>query len=68
LVGEKSGLTYALGETVTVELVEADVATGSLAFTIIGEGGHRAERKSGKGRPPRRRTSRKAKGRRKRGK
>ena len=36
LVGEKSGMTYALGETVTVELAEADVATGSLAFTIIG--------------------------------
>jgi ribonuclease R len=69
LVGEKSGMTYALGETVTVELVEADVATGSLAFTIIGENGQKTERTTGKGRPPRRRrTSRKAKGQRKRGK
>jgi ribonuclease R len=69
LVGEKSGMTYALGETVTVELVEADVATGSLAFTIIGENGQKTEGTTGKGRPPRRRrTSRKAKGQRKRGK
>ncbi len=69
LVGEKSGMTYVLGETVTVELAEADVATGSLAFTIIGENGQKTERTTGKGRPPRRRrTSRKAKGQRKRGK
>ncbi len=69
LVGEQSGLTYALGETVTVELVEADVATGSLAFAIIGENRPTAGKKTAKGRPSRRRrTSRKAKARRKRGK
>jgi ribonuclease R len=38
LVGRKSGGTYTLGEPVTVELMEADVATGSLSFTLI-EGG-----------------------------
>ncbi len=68
LVGEKSGLTFALGETVTVELMEADVATGSLAFAIVGSG-EKTEKKPGRGRPPRRRgSSRKTRGRRKRGK
>ena len=38
LVGRNTGMTFTLGEPVTVELAEADVATGSLAFALI-EGG-----------------------------
>jgi ribonuclease R len=38
LVGRNTGGTYTLGEPVTVELMEADVATGSLSFILI-EGG-----------------------------
>jgi ribonuclease R len=53
LVGRNTGDTYTLGEPVTVELMEADVATGSLAFRLI-EGG-----KSGGARPARHGAARK---------
>ena len=38
LVGRNTGGTYTLGEPVTVELMDADVATGSMSFSLI-EGG-----------------------------
>ena len=61
LVGRNTGGTYTLGEPVTVELMEADVATGSLAFTLI-EGG-----KPGKAAPGRRGPKQKSKTKGKRG-
>jgi ribonuclease R len=38
LTGRDSGIVFSLGDPVTVELVDADVATGSLSFSIV-EGG-----------------------------
>jgi ribonuclease R len=38
LTGRDTGVVYALGDPVTVELKDADVATGSLSFSIV-EGG-----------------------------
>ncbi|MES1991261.1 MAG: ribonuclease R [Pseudomonadota bacterium] len=58
LIGERSGLTYRLGEQVTVRLEEAVPVTGGLRFEMI-EGGragtpagrHGSGRPAGKGRP-----------------
>ncbi|MGV8995838.1 MAG: ribonuclease R [Parvibaculaceae bacterium] len=58
LIGERSGLTYRLGERVTVRLEEAVPVTGGLRFEMI-EGGragtpagrHGSARPAGKGRP-----------------
>jgi len=67
LVGERSGLTYRLGERVIVKLEEAVPVTGGLCFEMI-EGGHEGKpagrhgsgRNAG-GRGPLRRTTTKAK-------
>ncbi len=61
LVGRNNGATFTMGEPVTVELMEADVATGSLAFVLI-EGG-----KPGKAAPGRRGHKQKSKTKSKRG-
>ena len=57
LIGRDSGLTYTLGETVQIELREANVDTGGLVFEMI-EGGaqlQRDKRPSSKHRQKRRR-------------
>ena len=67
LVGERSGLTYRLGERVIVKLEEAVPVTGGLRFEMV-EGGHEGKpagrhgsgRNAG-GRGPLRRTTTKAK-------
>ena len=72
LVGEDTGLTFTLGDPVTVQLQDADVTTGSLAFTLL-EGGHSAKKKRNGRRPKRKnsasgkRTVQKKRGKRKRG-
>jgi ribonuclease R len=70
LVGRNTGATYTLGEPVTVELADADVATGSLSFTLVegGRAGKPSPRRTGAGKKGRRRSrpSPKAKGGRKR--
>lgn len=43
LIGRDGGLTYTLGETVTVALEEANIDTGGLVFEMI-EGGERLSR------------------------
>ena len=58
---DNNGATFTMGEPVTVELMEADVATGSLAFVLI-EGG-----KPGKAAPGRRGHKQKSKTKSKRG-
>jgi ribonuclease R len=49
LVGRSTGLTYTLGEPVTVELMDADIATGSMSFTIIDGGKISRKTTAGKG-------------------
>jgi ribonuclease R len=49
LVGRNTGGTYTLGEPVTVELSEADVATGSLSFRLL-EGGSPGRAAAGRSR------------------
>ena len=53
LVGRNSGVEFALSDPVTVELVEADVATGSLSFGLV-EGGKSRTRGSAKRAAPKR--------------
>jgi len=53
LVGENSGLTFTLGEAVTVRLVEAEPVTGGMIFEII-EGGEVRKPGPGKRGPARR--------------
>lgn len=55
LVGRNTGATYTLGEPVTVELAEADIATGSMSFTMIdgGKPGKSSGRRRGKYGPTR---------------
>ena len=65
LVGERSGLTFRLGDRVLVRLVEANTATGSLLFKLI-EGGAVEKARGlppigGKRRPKRARNTRKKK-------
>ena len=54
LIGRDSGLTYTLGETVLIELQEANVDTGGLVFELI-EGGAQLQRDK---RPTRKRRQR----------
>jgi ribonuclease R len=58
LVGRNTGMTFTLGEPVTVELADADVATGSLAFTIVegGRPGKTTSRRNGAKRKTKRKT------------
>jgi ribonuclease R len=49
LVGRNTGGTYTLGEPVTVELSEADVATGSLSFRLL-DGGRPGRATAGRSR------------------
>ena len=54
LLGRLSGRALALGDRVSVELTEADVLTGQLAFRLVehtpGAAAHAAGRRRGKGR------------------
>jgi ribonuclease R len=58
LIGERSGLTYRLGEQVTVRLEEAVPVTGGLRFEMVEGGregkpaGRRGSGRSGAGRHP----------------
>ena len=67
LIGEKSGIIYTLGDRVTVQLSDADPATGSLTFSLI-EGGRTPKDKKARGTRPGRtnRRARKSPSRRKR--
>ncbi len=51
LVGERSGTTFTLSDTVVVELVEADTVTGGMVFTIIEGGKEGRPLKKGRGGP-----------------
>jgi ribonuclease R len=59
LVGRDSGLTFTLGEPVTVELADTDVATGSMTFTIVegGKPGRKPATRKGKSTPVRKKKS-----------
>ena len=48
LVGERTGLTFRLGDIVTVRLAEAVPLTGGLRFEVIHEGKNLADRQSAK--------------------
>ena len=63
LVGQHTGLTYTLGETVTVKLAEADKVTGGMVFHMV-EGGriNTSARKNARRHMPRSRGQGKAKG------
>lgn len=47
LIGRNSGIEFALSDPVTVELVDADVATGSLSFALV-DGGKTSQRSRAK--------------------
>ncbi len=53
LVGERTGTTFTLADSVVVELVEADPITGGMVFTIIEGGKEGRPVKKGRGGPRR---------------
>ena len=73
LSGERTGLGYRLGDTVTVKLVQAIPLAGALQFEMVSEGRqmpvatrsfHKAGRRAGAGRPAKRPGTRPPRGRR----
>ena len=67
LIGDETGETYRLGDTVSVKLVEAAPVAGALRFELLSEGRYDATRKRAKGRPERRNFDRPAPSQRRRG-
>jgi ribonuclease R len=45
-VGADTGLTYRLGDAVTVRLVEAAPVAGALRFELVSEGRHEPRRRA----------------------
>ncbi len=64
LVGDRTGLTFAMSDPVIVRLTEADQVTGRLNFDIV-EGGTQSKKRKGRG-PSRRNKSKRPPSRRKR--
>ncbi|NNM72124.1 ribonuclease R [Enterovirga sp. DB1703] len=53
LVGDRTGETYRLGDTVEVKLVEAAPVAGALRFELLSEGAGRTKRRGGAAKPSR---------------